>query len=76
MWNVIDEQDDSTLPQVEYGYFLVTLEYYGGGGRRTVDKSFYTQDREMANKHTDCTVVNIKVSNLFAFELLVQPTEY
>ena len=44
MWNVIDEQDDSTLPQVDYGHFLVTLEYYGGGGRRTVDKSFYTKD--------------------------------
>ena len=50
MWNVIDEQDDSTLPQVDYGYFLVTLEYYGGGGRRTVDKSFYTKDREMAKQ--------------------------
>ena len=51
MWNVIDEKDSSTLPQVEYGYFLVTLEYYDGGGVRTVDKSFYTKDREMAKKH-------------------------
>ena len=51
MWNIIDENDSSTLPQVDYGYFLVTLEYYGGGGRRTVDKSFYTKDREMAKKH-------------------------
>ena len=46
MWNVIDEQDDSTLPRVDYGYFLVTLEHYSGGGIRTVDKSFYTKDRE------------------------------
>ena len=50
MWNVIDEQDDSTLPQVDYGYFMVTLEYYDGGGVRTVDKSFYTKDREMAKQ--------------------------
>ena len=51
MWNVIDEQDDSTLPQVDYGHFLVTLEYYSGGGVRTVDKSFYTKDRELAKKY-------------------------
>lgn len=50
MWNVIDEQDDLSLPQVDYGYFLVTLEYYEGGGRRTVDKSFYTKDREFAKQ--------------------------
>lgn len=50
MWNVIDEQDDKSLPQVEYGYFLVTLEYYEGGGRRTVDKSFYTKNREFAKQ--------------------------
>lgn len=50
MWNVIDEQDDSTLPQVDYGYFLVTLEHYSGGGIRTVDKSFYTKDREFAKQ--------------------------
>ena len=51
MWNIIDENDSSTLPQVDYGYFLVTLEYYAGGGVRTVDKSFYTKDREVAKKH-------------------------
>lgn len=51
MWNVIDEQDDKSLPQVDYGHFLVTLEYYNGGGRRTVDKSFYTKDRELAKKY-------------------------
>lgn len=50
MWNVIDEQDDLSLPQVDYGHFLVTLEYYEGGGRRTVDKSFYTKDREFAKQ--------------------------
>lgn len=50
MWNLIDEQDDLSLPQVEYGYFLVTLVYYEGGGRRTVDKSFYTKDREFAKQ--------------------------
>lgn len=49
MWNVIDEQDDKSLPQVDYGYFLVILEYYEGGGR-TVDKSFYTKDREFAKQ--------------------------
>lgn len=49
MWNVIDEQNNLSLPQVDYGYFLVTLEYYGGG-RRTVDKSFYTKDREFAKQ--------------------------
>ena len=51
MWNVIDEKDSSTLPQVEYGYFLVTLEYYDGAEVRTVDKSFYTKDRELAKKY-------------------------
>ena len=51
MWKLIDEQDDSTLPQFDYGYFLVTLEYCGGGGSRTVDKSFYTKDRELAKKY-------------------------
>ena len=51
MWNIIDENDSSTLPQVDYGYFLVTLEYYTGVGVRTVDKSFYTKDREMAKNH-------------------------
>lgn len=50
MWNVIDEQDDLSLPQVDFGCFLVTLEYYEGGGRRTVDKSFYTKDREFAKQ--------------------------
>lgn len=51
MWNVIDESDDSTLPQVDFGYFLVTLQYYDGTGSKTVDKSFYTKDRELAKKH-------------------------
>ena len=51
MWNVIDESDDSTLPQVDFGYFLVTLQYYDGTGIKTVDKSFYTKDRELAKKH-------------------------
>lgn len=50
MWNVIDEQDDKSLPQVDFGCFLVTLEYYEGGGGRTVDKSFYTKDREFAKQ--------------------------
>lgn len=50
MWNVIDEQDDKSLPQADYGYFLVTLEYYESGSRRTVDKSFYTKDREFAKQ--------------------------
>lgn len=49
MWNVIDEQDDLSLPQVDFGYFLVTLEYYEGG-RRTVFQSFYTKDREFAKQ--------------------------
>lgn len=49
MWNVIDERDGSTLPQVDFGYFLVTLEYYGGGAR-TVQESFYTKDRELAKQ--------------------------
>lgn len=49
MWNLINEQDDSTLPQVDYGHFLVTLEYYTGG-IRTVDKSFYTRNREFAKQ--------------------------
>ena len=40
MWNVIDESDDSTLPQVDFGYFLVTLQYYDGTGSKIVDKSF------------------------------------
>ena len=51
MWNIINESDSSTLPQVDYGYFLVTLVYYTGDGARTVDKSFYTKDRDMAKKH-------------------------
>lgn len=50
MWNVIDESDDSTLPQVDFGYFLVTLQYYDGKGVKTVDKSFYIKDREIAKK--------------------------
>ena len=41
MWNVIDEQDDSTLPQVDYGHFLVTLEYYGDGWTVPVVKEFF-----------------------------------
>ena len=51
MWNVIDENDHTSLPQVDFGYFLVTLQYYDGTGIRTVDKSFYTKDRELAKKH-------------------------
>lgn len=51
MWNVIDENDPTSLPQVDFGYFLVTLQYYDGTGVRTVDKSFYTKDRELAKKH-------------------------
>ena len=51
MWNVIDENDPLTLPQVDFGYFLVTLQYYDGTGIRTVDKSFYTKDRELAKKY-------------------------
>ena len=49
MWNVINEQDDNTLPQVDYGYFLVTLQHYSGG-MKSVDKSFYTKDREFAKQ--------------------------
>ena len=30
MWNVIDESDDSKLPQADFGYFLVTLQHYDG----------------------------------------------
>jgi len=50
MWNAIDESDDSTLPQVDFGYFLVTLQYYDGSGSKIVDKSFYIKDREFAKK--------------------------
>ena len=26
MWNIVDENDSSTLPQVDYGYFIKTFE--------------------------------------------------
>ena len=50
MWNVIDENCPTSLPQVDFGHFLVTLQYYDGKGVKTVDKSFYTKDRELAKK--------------------------
>ena len=54
MWNVIDENDPTSLPQVDFGYFLVTLQYYDGKGVKTVDKSFYIKDRELAKKQNGC----------------------
>ena len=30
MWNIVDENDSSTLPQVEYGYFIKTFELEQG----------------------------------------------
>ena len=50
MWNIIDESDINSLPDVDYGYFLVTLVHPSLQGVRTTQKSFYTKNREMAKK--------------------------
>ena len=50
MWNAIDEQDNSSLPQTNFGYFLVTLEHYSGGARFT-DISYFIKDRGIAKEH-------------------------